>query len=174
MTNPKYMNDDSVRNQMRSDKRKGDKRGVNKHRKVIKVSPGPKGQDTEPKSKKYSPIGVLIKNSDKYFQKIIEYPVVVVHHFEEKRIEVIQPWERVTTGPVSNVPTVKWDRVMGLDGFYAPNHTEVPIILKENFIGEITELKLLSDGGICVREDFEGEGDLCYGVAEIIEWIPKT
>lgn len=161
-------------NRDRSDKRKGDKSIPNKHRKTIKATNVKKGREKETKSIKYSPMGVSIKNSDKYFQKIIEYPVVVVHYFEENRFEVIHPWEKVSAGHVSNVPTVKWDRVMKLDGFYEPNYTEVPVILKENFTGEITELKLLSDGGLCVKEDFEGEGDLCYGVAEIVEWIPKT
>jgi len=36
MTDPKYIDDIDVMNQMRSDKRKGDKSGANKHRKVIR------------------------------------------------------------------------------------------------------------------------------------------
>lgn len=117
-------------------------------------------------NKKYSPIGIDIESPELYNQSVIEYPVVAVDNWRDDEYKVIQPWDKITSGCISNNP-VKWDNIMGPDmKFYKPDYTIVPEITQSNFIGEITHLKLISDGGLY-------NGDLCYGIAELTEWTLK-
>lgn len=105
----------------------------------------------------YTPIGYA-KNSGLKVQKL-DLPVIAQYFWKEDYYTVCPPWEQCF-----GVKPPTWDRLVG----YTGETNDIPVITKDCFLGKITILTLLDDGGLVVKGDEDDE--YCYGIAEILCW----
>ena len=110
----------------------------------------------------YSPLDTIIPLSELYNSKKIVIPIIALDLWREDKYEVVQPWEKITS---FDPPT--WEKVIN----YKREINHIPTISKDQFIGTITKLRVLDDGGLYRKLD--DDCNMCYGVAEIMEWTLK-